>query len=164
MRLEVTVALVFAALAVLLFSVRRRLLRIPRGLCVVELLGRQRILWLGPIPWFEVTSVEPGHEGEVEGPFGHGAIFRLRAMTDTDRKWLDADKAGHARRLKADEEREARRLKEAVRIELDAPKYTHSSGPDEGTTWCGALAAGNRIDDSNCDCPHCKANDADIPF
>ena len=169
MRLEVIAALVLAALAVLLFSVRRALLRIPRGLCTVELLGRQRIrgtvrvLWLGPIPWFEVTSAELGHEGEIEGLFGHGAIFRLRPMSAEDVQDLEGERA-HRLQFKEEEDRRDReRAEEHARLVADAPKYTHCPGL-AGITLCDVPSKGLCLFDDGFDCPHCKTLDENIPF
>lgn len=94
----------------------------------VSLLGRQRlrgtvrVLWIGAIPFFEVTSAEPQDAGKVHGPFGHGAIFSLVPMTAEEREQLRRDVDWHAGQAQRDAERKAEEEARMAKVLEDAPR------------------------------------------
>lgn len=163
---------ILSVVAILAFKVSRPrpTFRVPAGLCVVELLGRRRIrgtvrvLWLGSTPWFEVTSAEPGHENEIEGPFGYGAIYRLAPMTEAERQYLDGERERRERRLQAERDEERAAADQRVQVAADAPNYVHATLNLDERTWCGLSSAGLRVSNEQFDCPHCITSNDDIPF
>jgi hypothetical protein len=148
-------------------------LHIPDDVCIIELLGRQRIrgkvrvLWLGPIPFFQVTSAEPHDAGMVHGPFGHGAVYAIRAMTGDDHERLAEDIAYYQRCQEERRQREREEAAEHEQVVADAPKYAHLVyRDDDKNTVCGVPTDGLRRGERaiGFDCPHCHALDAEIPY
>ena len=126
---------------------------LPRGLCVIELLGHVRIRGTIRRRWalIEVTSQEPDEEGQ-KSLHGPAAFYSIREMAAEEKRWLTEDQW----------RAEAKRVRHA-HVVSDGPKYTHSSCGST-KTWCGIPSAGLRVSDEQYDCPHCKAMDDDIPF
>lgn len=137
----------------------------------VSLLGRQRlrgtvrVLWIGAIPFFEVTSAEPQDAGKVHGPFGHGAIFSLAPMTDAEREQLRHDVEWHEGQAQRDAERKAVEAARMAKVLEDAPKFSHMR-TGLGQTMCGVPVDGMRLEETLnlADCPHCAVVADDIPY